>query len=248
MKNSFAIYLLKRMPLPEVLKEHSELLNPASLNALFMRQAEEVLARVDDPQVKDDLFHFMSMQPVAYIDRSLRRAGIPDADLDEALQTIVVKFLVSPGSLFAKWDGKGPFTARFKLAVKNAVITFAQTKQRRARRFQPLPAIDPVAKKSIGSVDDPIRDFRNYLQVQYGDAVVRVFDHRLAEKDTKELIGQPGLETSYAVKEAVKRIKAAAVTWSQSHPDFLLRVARLMDQEKGTLAKRFNRNVLVGVA
>jgi hypothetical protein len=241
--NPFHYWLIRK----GLLHEHSELLDAAAMNLLFRQEAEKRFNDLQDPQVKDDLFAFMGSKPVAYIDRALRRAGIPDTDLDEAIQQIFIKFLVSPGSLFKKWDGKGPFSARFKVAVKNAVISLAQKKQRRARRFQPLPAIDPVAKKSIESVDDPILDFRNYLQVKYGDAVVRVFDHRLNEKDTKELIGQPGLETSYAVKEAVKRIKAAAIRWSESHPDFLLRVHRLMDQEKGTLAKRFNRNVLVGV-
>jgi hypothetical protein len=157
--NPFVLWLIRK----GLIHEHSELLDADAMNLLFRQEAEKRFDDLQDPQVKNDLFAFMGSNPIGYIDRSLRRAGIPDADLDEALQTIVVKFLVSPGSLFAKWDGKGPFTARFKLAVKNAVITFAQTKQRRARRFQPLPAIDPVAKKSIGSVDDPIRDFRNYL-------------------------------------------------------------------------------------
>jgi hypothetical protein len=242
--NPFVLWLIRK----GLIHEHSELLDADAMNLLFRQEAEKRFDDLQDPQVKNDLFAFMGSNPIGYIDRSLKRAGIQDADLDEAIQQIVTKFLVAPGSLFKKWDGRGPFTARFKLAVKNAVITLAQKKQRRAKRFQPLPAIDPVAKKSVGSVDDPIRDFRNYLQERYGDAVVRVFDHRLNEKDTKELIGQPGLETSYAVKEAVKRIKAAAVTWSQSHPDFLLRVARLMDQEKQTMEKRFAAKELVGMA
>jgi hypothetical protein len=240
--NPFVLWLIRK----GLIHEHSELLDADAMNLLFRQEAEKRLASITDPQVKDDLFAFMGSKPVAYIDKALRRAGIPDADLDEAIQQIVIKFLVWPGSLFKKWEGKGPFSARFKVAVKNAVISLAQKKQRRAKRFQPLPPTDPVAKTSLGSMDDPIRDFRNYLQVKYGDAVVRVFDQRLNDHDTKELIGQPGLETSYTVKEAVKRIKAAAVSWSKSHPDFLLRVHRLMDQEKGTLAKRFNRNVLVG--
>jgi hypothetical protein len=75
-----------------------------------------------------------------------------------------------------------------------------------------------------------------------------VLDHRLAGKDTKELVGQSGLESSYAVKKAVQQIKAAAVRWSESHPDFLLRIHRLMDQEKATLAKRFAAKELVRIA
>lgn len=240
--NPFVLWLIRK----GLIHEHSELLDAEAMNALFRQRAEEVMPRVQDPQVREDLMAFLRMNPVAYIDKALRRVGIADADLDEAIQTVVVKFLVTPGNLFRGWNPDRLFTPRFRLSVKNAVITLAQKKQRRAKRFQTLPPIDPVARKSIGSIDDPIRDFRHWLEQEYGDAVVRVFDQRVADKDTKELIGQPGLETSYAVKEAVKRIKAAAIRWSESHPDFMLRVHRLMNQEKGTLAKRFNRNVLVG--
>jgi len=242
--NPFVLWLIRK----GLIHEHSELLDADAMNLLFRREAEKRFDDLQDPQVKNDLFAFMGSNPIGYIDRSLRKAGIPDADLDEAIQQIVTKFIVAPGSLFKKWEGKGPFSARWKLAVKNAVISLAQKRQRRAKRFQPLPETDPVAKTSVGSVDDPIRDFRNYLQVKYGDAVVRVFDQRLNDHDTKELIGQPGLETSYTVKEAVKRIKAAAVLWSQSHPDFLLRVARLMDQERQTMEKRFAARELAGTA
>jgi hypothetical protein len=245
--NPFSLYLLKRLSLPEVLREHSELLNAAAMNNLFRQQAEEMLPRIQDPSVREDLLGFLRMNPIAYIDKALRRSGIPDADLDEAIQTIVVKFLVTPGNLFRGWNPEQLFTPRLRLSVKNAVITLAQKRLKRAKKFQELPQ-EPVARKSVAGEDDPITDFRNFIQLRYGDIALRVLDQRLGGGDTKELLGQAGLESSYAVKKAVQQIKAAAVRWSQSHPDFLLRIHRLMDQEKATLAKRFAAKEVVGMA
>ncbi len=245
--NPFAMFLIKRMPLSELLKEHSELLDAGAMNSLFRQQAEEMLPKVDDHKIKDDLFEFMGMNPIGYIDRALRRAGIPDGDLDEAIQTITIKFLVNPGNLFRGWNTNQLFTPRFKVAVKNAVITLSQKRQKRSKRFQEMPQ-EPVARRTAAGEDDPITDFRNFVQLRYGDTALRVLDHRLAGGDTKELVGESGLESSYAVKKAVQQIKTAVVRWAGSHPDFLLRIHRLMDQEKATLAKRFAAKELVGMA
>lgn len=241
---SFTDFLVPRMALARLLREHSEFLDPKAIDGLFHAEAEKRLPMVVNPEVREDLVAFIKSRPTAYMDKALRRAGVPEADLDEAIQTLVVKFLYSPGSLFGRWDVRYPFTPRFKLSVKNGAISIGQKRQRRAKRFQQLPA-DPVAKKP-GLADDPIRDFRNWIEAEYGEPVARVLDQRLADKDTKELVGQPGLETAYAVKQAVQKIKAGAVRWSHSHPDFLLRVARLMEREKETVAKRFGGKELVG--
>lgn len=242
--NTFAHFLFRRLPIEELLAEHSELLDAASMDALFRSEAEKRLSLVQDGEVVMDLVSFMNSSPTAYMDRALRNAGIPDSDLDEALQILTIKFLYSPGSLFGRWDPRNPFTPRWKTAVKNGVISLAQKRQRRSKRFQQLPA-DPVARKP-GLADDPIRDFRNWIERTYGEPVARVLDQRLEDRETKELIGQPGLETAYAVKRAVQLIKAGAVRWSESHPDFLLRVRRLMERESETMTKRFGRRELVG--
>jgi len=241
----FKQFLVKRMAVARLLKEHSELLDPKAIDDLFHAEAEKFLPTVQDPEVREDLLGFLRMRPTAYMDKALRSSGIPDDSLDEAIQDIVVKFLYSPGSLFRRWDPRYLFTPRFKLSVKNAVITLAQKRQRRAKRFQEL-STDPVAK-TPGAADDPIRDFRNWLDGEYGEPVARVLDQRLADKGTKELVGQPGLETAYAVKQAVKRIKAGAIRWSQSHPDFLLRIHRLMEREAETMARRFKAPGMVEV-
>jgi hypothetical protein len=241
---SFTDFLVPRMALARLLKEHSEYLDPKAVDGLFHAEAEKRLPTVANPEVREDLLGFLRMRPIAYMDKVLRRAGVPEADLDEAIQTLVVKFLYSPGSLFGRWDVRYPFTPRFKLSVKNGAISIGQKRQRRAKRFQQLPA-DPVAKKP-GLADDPIRDFRDWIETEYGEPVARVLDQRLADRDTKELIGQPGLETAYAVKQAVQKIKAGAIRWSHSHPDFLLRVHRLMEREAETMRRRFGGKELVG--
>jgi hypothetical protein len=240
----FREFLVKRMAVARLLAEHSDLLSAKAIDDLFHAEAEKVFPNVENPEVREDLRGFLRMRPTAYMDKALRKAGIPEADLDSEIQGIVVKFLYSPGSLFRRWDLRYPFTPRFKLSVKNAVISIAQKRQRRAKRFQELPA-DPVARKP-GLADDPIRDFRNWLEEEYGSPVARVLDQRLADKDTKELVGQPGLETAYAVKQAVQKIKAGAVRWSESHPDFLLRIRRLMEREAETMRRRFAGKELVG--
>lgn len=240
----FKEFLVKRMQVARLLKEHSEMLDPKAIDDLFHAEAEKVLPSVRNREVREDLLGFLRMRPTAYMDKALRRAGIPEADLDSAIQDIVVKFLYSPGSLFRRWDPRYSFTPRFKVSVKNAVITLAQKRQRRAKRFQELPS-EPVARKP-GLADDPIRDFRNWLEAEYGEPVARVLDQRLADRDTKELVGQPGLETAYAVKQAVQKIKAGAVRWSESHPDFLLRIRRLMEKEAETMRRRFGGKELVG--
>jgi hypothetical protein len=48
------------------------------------------------------------------------------------------------------------------------------------------------------------------------------------------------------LKALVRAIKAAAVAWAQSDPEFLARVQRLMGEEAGTMAKRFGKKA-VGV-
>jgi hypothetical protein len=240
----FTDFLVPRTALTRLLREHSDLLDPKAIDDLFHEEAGKILPTVKEPRVRDDLIAFMKFRPTAYMDRALRTAGTPEADLDEAIQTLVVKFLYSPGGLFKGWDRGYPFTPRFKVSVKNAVIGLAQKRQRRAKRFKELPA-DPVARKPDPS-EDPIAEFRNWIEAEYGESVARVLDQRLADKDTKELVGQPGFETAYKVKQAVQQIKAAAVRWSQSHPEFLLRVRKLMGEEAETIAKRFAGKELVG--
>ena len=64
-----------------------------------------------------------------------------------------------------------------------------------------------------------VSEFRNFLRSRFGDAVVRVLDHRLEDQgDTKELVGTPGLETAYKVKQAVSQLKDAIRMFAGNDP------------------------------
>lgn len=65
-----------------------------------------------------------------------------------------------------------------------------------------------IAGPQAAGSDGIIEAFRQFLRRRYGEPVLHDFDHRLAGNEVRELIG-PGT-TGYAVKEAVKQIKAAA--------------------------------------
>ena len=66
-----------------------------------------------------------------------------------------------------------------------------------------------------------------------------MFDHRLAGGDSKELIGIPGIETSYKLKKIVQQIKEAAREYGSKDPEFLSMVERAFAQESETMARRF---------
>ena len=61
-------------------------------------------------------------------------------------------------------------------------------------------------------------------QVRYGDRflapAVDLLNQRLAGADTKELIGKPGLETAYRVKQLVQAIKKSAAEFEAGDEQF----------------------------
>ena len=125
---------------------------------------------------------------------------------------------------------------RFKRSVKNAVITLGQKHARYRRRSKDLPD-DQIARSRDEA--DLIRGFRDWLILRHGVPTARVFDARLADEDIKDLIGTEGIPLAYSLKQIVQRIKASAVSWAGSDPEFLQSVRKLMEEERETLAKRF---------
>jgi hypothetical protein len=79
--------------------------------------------------------------------------------------------------------------------------------------------------------------------VRYGDRflapAVDLLNQRLAGADTKELIGKPGLETAYRVKQLVQAIKKSAAEFEAGDEQFLSLVRRAMKGEEETVGKRF---------
>jgi hypothetical protein len=232
---TFHDYLWIRMPIRQLVREVTELFPKASVNALFQREIDSLLDTVEDDAARKDLIAFRQMDQVGYIDRSLRRAGFGEAELDALVHDVAVKLLL--GSFFRKWSGQ-PLLGRFKVAVKNAITTMAVKASKHRKRSNELPAEIP-GRQSPG--DDMIQDFRNWLEFRYGELAVRVLDHRLAGDDVKELIGRPGLETSYRLKQAVQQIKTAAKVWAARDPVFLSKVEKLLADAQKTLEKRFRR-------
>jgi hypothetical protein len=130
--------------------------------------------------------------------------------------------------------------------VRNAAINLAQKRQTRRRR---LPAIsigkeagmaspEEIAGPQSSGGDGMIEAFRQFLRRRHGEAVLHVFDHRLAGNEVRELIG-PGT-TVYAVKEAVKQIKAAAREFAANDPELASMIDRAFRSEAETVARRFS--------
>ena len=87
-----------------------------------------------------------------------------------------------------------------------------------------------------------VSEFRNFLRARFGDAVVRVLDHRLeGQGDTKDRVGSPGLETAYKVKQAVSQLKDAIRMFAGNDSELTQRIERLVAQEKRMFDRRFGR-------
>jgi hypothetical protein len=214
-------------------------------NALFRQQFARRVAQVGTEEAQEQLSQLNDFDWIGYIARSLRSAGFKDADIDPNAHDIVVKLLVQ-GALFPGWDGRSPLIARFKVATKNAIVNQVQKRQTRRRR---IPAIsigqeagmaspDEIAGPQPTGGDGMIEAFRQFLRRQHGEAVLQVFDHRLAGNEVRELIGA-GM-TSYAVKEAVKQIKAAARLHFSGDPELTSMIDRAFRSEAETMARRFS--------
>jgi hypothetical protein len=236
--NPFISFLLKRLPLNEV----SEYFPTTAMNDLFRKEVDRSLAQEDlDNGVRQDLERPRALNLVGYVDSSVRRSGVGEAETDEVVHDILVRFLVSPGSLFRKWDRKSPMTARLKVAIKNSLITIAKKRQKRAKRFRELP--DNVALTPCTDFHGTIEVFRDALRGRYGDAHVRVFDVRMAGGEINKLIGSEGIPTSYSLKKIVADIKSLVVGWGD---ECLQRaVAGMIAKEEATLSKRFGRKEAV---
>jgi hypothetical protein len=239
--NPFIRYLVTRKP--AFLLEVSELFRREQFNDYWREQLDRVVPAVKDEALQADLLALRQLDLVGYVDSSLRRAGLPADDLDEGVSQVVIHLLISPGKLISGWKREQPLSFRMKAAVKNAAITLGQRHAIRRKRRRELPADLPA--RAAPQDDTVIEQFRRWLRERLGDEAVRVFDQRLEGLDTKALVGSQGM-SSYRVKALVNAIKAAAVAWGQSDPEFLTRVQRLMGEEVGTMAKRFGKKA-VGV-
>lgn len=242
MDTTFLGFLKKRLLYTNEAAEYfevSEYFPRDQINSLFQKEIEQLLVtRHLSQEQQEDLEKLQDRDWVGYIDRSLRRAGFKEHDLDNLVQDLVVKLVVT-SNLFSGWRGESSFQARFLVAIRNAISTLLRKKQVSMKRSHELPPDSPGRTEQ--DADSLVDDFRDYLRTELGPAAVTVLDQRLNGEDTKELIGQQGIETSYRLKKIVQEIKEAARRFAVCNPEFQSMIQNAFEREARTMEKRFNR-------
>jgi hypothetical protein len=124
--------------------------------------------------------------------------------------------------------------------VRNAISSLQSRAAKRRRRQADLP--DDVAAAPRAD-EEIVGEFRDFLLRRFGDAVVRVLDHRLEDGgDTKDLVGTaPGLESAYKVKKAVAELREAIRMFAAGDPELSRRLDGLFAQQQMTFDRRFGR-------
>jgi hypothetical protein len=233
---TFHEFVWLRMPVGELLREISELFPKRGIRELFDREVARLREKTDDAALLQHLDDFGQLDVPGYIDSALRRAGFHDSDLDPLVHDLCVKLLM--GGFFRGWQGQS-LVARFKVSVRNAISSLRSRAATRRRRQGDLPADAAAAPKADEEI---VSEFRKFLRMRFGDAVVRVLDHRLEDQgDTKDLVGSPGLETAYKVKQAVSQLKDGIRMFAGNDKDLTRRIERLIAEERRTFDKRFGR-------
>lgn len=157
-------------------------------NSLFRQQFARRVAQVGTDEAQAQMEQLADFDFIGYIARSLRSAGFRDADIDPNAHDVVVKLLVR-GQLFPGWDGTSPLIARFKVAVRNAIVNQVQKHQIRRRRIPASSIHHDDAAMDIAApaaTSHALTDqFRDFLRRRHGAVAVEVLDHRLNGGETK---------------------------------------------------------------
>lgn len=221
----------------------------SAYNALFNQQLERLASQVGTSELRRQIEQAVGLDWCGYIARSLRSAGFQDHDIDPLTHEVVVRLLYKPGTLFSGWNGQ-PILPRFKLSVKNAVINLAEKRQAQRRRIPTVSASSDDGNTFPDETSGPrqqddgvIEGFRQFLWSHLGSVAVDVLDHRLQGGETKELLGRPGLETSYRLKQTVQAIKQAASEFAAGDEAFLAMVRQAIADEAATIKRRFAAGV-----
>lgn len=254
MTTSFKFWLLSRQPdCGTEFLEVSALFDRRGYNSLFDRELNRL--RQAFPGQESKLATSASIDWVGYIARSLRNAGFRDHDIDPLTHEAVVRLLISPGGLFKDWDGQ-PVEARFKVAVRNAILNLIEKRRVRQRfptvstsqQFEPGHAVgDQIAARNQMPIDgSAIDDFRTLVRNRVGNAALRILDLRLDGVDLRSVVGQEsfGKLTSYRLKLIVQEIKKLAEEFAQERGDesLLRQVRRAMAGSSEVIQKRVAGN------
>jgi hypothetical protein len=226
------------------LLEAAEWFNPSDYNPLFDSELAKVIARIHDPNLRRQVSE-LKIDWANYIVRSLQRSGFKDDDVQEHFHAIVVRLLVSPGGLFARWEpGKhGPLERRFRTSVWNSIRNVAE-KARNRRRWMTTADPAAMAGQFVGRqpYSDVVDQFRSLVAQRLGKLAAAILDAKLSGSDAKNLVGkiEIGTPSAYLIKREIRDIKELAYEFGQQTGDqvFLNKLATAMDSERATVIKR----------
>ena len=202
------------------LLEHADFFNPSDYNPLFDSELAKVIARIHDPDLRQQVSALQGFDWANFVVRSLQRSGFKDDDIQEHFHQLVVKLLVSPGRLFRGWEPKrhGPLDRRFRTSVWNGIRN-AQEKSRNRRKW--MTAVDPaaMADRFAGRApySDLIDQFRQLVAQRLGKLALEILDARLTGEDVKNLVGKAanGTASAYYIKVEIRAIKELAQQFAQ---------------------------------
>ncbi len=218
------------------LLESAEYFQPQSYNAVFENELGKLLARIHDPDVRQQVSKLRGFDFGNYIARSLARTGFRGDDVQEHFHSLVMKLLLSPGGLFRNWNPAkhGPLERRFRAAVWNGIRNVVE-KRRNYRKW--MVAADPAVMSQIhperqhhstGVLDE----FRKLVGEKLGKLAAAILDWRLDGKETKEMVGRAEFDSPsiYSIKREVGEIKKLAHRFASESgdPDFLKRVEKAL--------------------
>ncbi len=234
---TFHEFVWLRMPTSLLLREITELFPKRGIQDLFDREVARLREKTTDPALLQHLEDFGRLDVPGYLDSALRRAAFHESERDPLVSDLCSRLLL--GSFFRGWTGQS-LVARFKVAVRNAISSLQSRAAKRRRRQSDLPDDVAAAPRADGEI---VSEFRNFLRMRFGDAVVRVLDHRLeGGGDTKDLVNAaPGLESAYKVKRAVSELREAIRMFAAGDPELSRRLDGLFAQQQMTFDRRFGR-------
>jgi hypothetical protein len=226
------------------LLESAAFFSPGDYNPLFDAELEKVILRIHDPELRQQVSE-LKIDWANYIVRSLQRSGFKDDDIQEHFHAIVVRLLVSPGGLFARWQpGKhGPLERRFRTSVWNSIRNLVEkTKNRRKWMTSHDPSIMADRYAGRAPYSDLIDQFRSLVAERLGKLASEILDAKLSGEDAKNLVGKAanGTASAYYIKQEIRGIKELAYEFAQQTGDqvFLNKLAKAMESGRATVAKR----------
>jgi len=200
-------------------------------NSEFYQQLAALLPRVSNTTRRVSLEQMQHFDFLGYILAALRNAGLLDQqEREEAAHDVTVYLLVQPGQLFAGYNpaSSGPMSARFALAVRNAVRNVLRTRARRAARSpattgdQGDDLLAAIPNSRHDDADESVVDeFREFLRHEIGVEAVTLIDMRMDGMSLRRITRQPAFADlgDWGVRQLMGRIRAAIRAFVRLHGD-----------------------------